>query len=149
MSSALILAYVGVVLMVGVSGLASAVGTARCGMAAVGALKKNGGAFGSYMILSALPGSQGLYGFVGYFMVASKIVAEMSMLTAVGVFGAGLLMAIVCLSSAVMQSKVCANGISAIGGGHNAFGTTMVLAVFPELYAILGLLVLILTAGTL
>ena len=89
MSSALILAYVGVVLMVGVSGLASAVGTARCGMAAVGALKKNGGAFGSYMILSALPGSQGLYGFVGYFMVASKIVAEMSMLTAVGVFGAG------------------------------------------------------------
>ena len=40
-------------------------------------------------------------------------------------------------------------GISAIGGGHNAFGTTMVLAVFPELYAILGLLVLILIAGTL
>ena len=138
MSSALILAYVGVVLMVGVSGLASAVGTARCGMAAVGALKKNGGAFGSYMILSALPGSQGLYGFVGYFMVASKIVAEMSMLTAVGVFGAGLLMAIVCLSSAVMQSKVCANGIAAIGNGNDVMGKTLILAAFPELYAILG-----------
>lgn len=65
MSTALILAYVGVVLMVGVSGLASAVATARCGMAAVGALKKNSGAFGSYMILSALPGSQGLYGYGG------------------------------------------------------------------------------------
>ena len=137
MSSALILAYVGVVLMVGISGLASAVGTARCGMAAVGALKKNGGAFGSYMILSALPGSQGLYGFVGYFMVASKIVADMSMLTAVGVFGAGLLMAIVCLSSAVMQSKVCANGIAAIGNGNDVMGKTLILAAFPELYAIL------------
>ena len=138
MSSALILAYVGVVLMVGVSGLASAVGTARCGMASVGALKKNSGAFGSYMILSALQGSQGLYGFLGYFMVASKIVAEMSMLTAVGVFGAGLLMAIVCLSSAVMQSKVCANGIAAIGNGNDVMGKTLILAAFPELYAILG-----------
>ena len=48
----------------------------------------------------------------------------------------------VCLFSAIRQAKVCANGISAIG-------TTMVLAVFPELYAILGLLVLILTAGAL
>ena len=38
---------------------------------------------------------------------------------------------------------------SAIGAGHNAFGTTMVLAVFPELYAILALLVLILIAGAL
>jgi V/A-type H+-transporting ATPase subunit K len=90
------------------------------------------------MILSALPGSQGLYGFVGYFMVASKIVADMSMLTAVGVFGAGLLMAIVCLSSAVMQSKVCANGIAAIGNGNDVMGKTLILAAFPELYAILG-----------
>ena len=77
MNSALILAYLGVALMVGVSGLASAVATARCGMASVGALKKNGGAFGSYMILSALPGSQGLYGFVGYFMVSGLIAADM------------------------------------------------------------------------
>ena len=64
MNSALILAYVGVALMVGLAGIASAVGTAICGQAAVGAMKKNGGAFGSYMILSALPGSQGLYGFI-------------------------------------------------------------------------------------
>ena len=138
MNSALILAYLGVALMVGVSGLASAVATSRCGMASVGALKKNSGAFGSYMILSALPGSQGLYGFVGYFMVSSLIAADMSMFTAVGIFGAGLLMAIVCLSSALFQSKVCANGITAIGNGNDVFGKTLILAAFPELYAILG-----------
>lgn len=138
MNSALILAYLGVVFMVGISGLASAVGTARCGMASVGALKKNGGAFGSYMILSALPGSQGLYGFVGYFMVASLITPEISMLTAVGIFGAGLLMAIVTLSSSIMQAKVCANGIAAIGNGNDVMGKTLILAAFPELYAILG-----------
>ena len=138
MNSALILAYLGVALMVGVSGLASAVATARCGMAAVGALKKNSGAFGSYMILSALPGSQGLYGFVGYFMVSGLISAEMPMLSAVGIFGAGLLMAIVCLSSALFQAKVCANGIVAIGNGNDVMGKTLILAAFPELYAILG-----------
>ena len=137
MNSALILAYLGVVLMVGVSGLASAVATARCGMASVGALKKNSGAFGSYMILSALPGSQGLYGFVGYFMVSGLISDAMSMLTAVGIFGAGLLMAIVCLSSALFQGKVCANGIAAIGNGHDVMGKTLILGAFPELYAIL------------
>ena len=138
MNSALILAYLGVALRVGVSGLASAVATSRCGMASVGALKKNSGAFGSYMILSALPGSQGLYGFVGYFMVSGLIAADMSMFTAVGIFGAGLLMAIVCLSSALFQSKVCANGITAIGNGNDVFGKTLILAAFPELYAILG-----------
>ena len=138
MNSALILAYLGVALMVGVSGLASAVSTARCGMAAVGALKKNSGAFGSYMILSALPGSQGLYGFVGYFMVSGLIVEGMSMLAGVGIFGAGLLMAIVTLSSAIFQAKVCANGIAAIGNGNDVFGKTLILAAFPELYAILG-----------
>ena len=138
MNAGLILAYLGVVLMVGVSGLASAVATSRCGMAAVGALKKNSGAFGSYMILSALPGSQGLYGFVGYFMVSGLISAEMPMLTAVGIFGAGLLMAIVCLSSALFQAKVCANGIVAIGNGNDVMGKTLILAAFPELYAILG-----------
>ena len=68
-TTALVMAYVGVALMVGLAGIASAVGTAIAGQAAVGAMKKNGGAFGSYLILSALPGSQGLYGFVCFFMV--------------------------------------------------------------------------------
>ena len=138
MTTALIFAYLGVALMVGVSGLASAVATARCGMASVGAMKKNAGAFGSYMILSALPGSQGLYGFVGFFMVKDYIVADMPMMTAVAIFGAGLLMAIVTLSSALFQAKVCANGIVSIGNGNDVMGKTLILAAFPELYAILG-----------
>ena len=68
-TTALVMAYVGVALMVGLAGIASAIGTSIAGQAAVGAMKKNGSAFGSYMILSALPGSQGLYGFVCFFMV--------------------------------------------------------------------------------
>ena len=136
-STALILAYVGVAIMVGLAGIASAVGTSICGQAAVGAMKKNGNAFGSYMILSALPGSQGLYGFVCFFMVQGLLTAEITMLQAAAVFGAGLLVGLVNLMAAYFQSKVCANGIAAVGNGHDVMGKTLILAAFPELYAIL------------
>ena len=136
-STALILAYVGVAIMVGLAGIASAVGTSICGQAAVGAMKKNGNAFGSYMILSALPGSQGLYGFVCFFMVQGLLTAEITMLQAAAVFGAGVLVGIVNLAAAIFQGKVCANGIAAIGNGHAVMGKTLILGAFPELYAIL------------
>lgn len=144
----IVLAYLGVALCVGLSGVGSAYGVTICGNAAIGAYKKNPGASGSYIALAALPSSQGLYGFVGFFMLNGHMnAASGNMLVAAAIFGAGLALGLVALFSAIRQAKVCANGISAIGGGHNAFGTTMVLAVFPELYAILGLLVLILIAG--
>ena len=127
-TTALVMAYVGVALMVGLAGIASAVGTSICGQAAVGAMKKNGGAFGSYMILSALPGSQGLYGFVCFFMVQ---------LQGAAILGAGILVGIVNLAAAIWQAKVCANGIVAVGNGHDVMGKTLILAAFPELYAIL------------
>ena len=147
MNTTLILAYLGVVLMVGVAGIASAVGTAICGQAAVGSMKKNGSAFGSYMILSALPGSQGLYGFVCFFMVQGLISADMSMLQAAAVFGAGLLVGIVNLAAAIYQAKVCASGIVAIGNGHDVMGKTLILAAFPELYAILTVAATFLISG--
>ncbi len=137
MTSALILAYIGVVCMVGLAGIASAIGTSICGQTAVGAMKKNSGAFGSYMILSALPGSQGLYGFVCFFMVQNFLTADISMFQAAAIFGAGLLVGLVNLLAAYYQAKVCANGINAIGNGHDVMGKTLILAAFPELYAIL------------
>lgn len=138
MTTAIILAYIGVAIMVGFSGVASAVGTSICGMTSVGAMKKNPGAFGSYMILSALPGSQGLYGFVSFFMVKGFLTDAITMLQGAAIFGAGILMGMVALLSAYYQGKVCANGIAAIGSGHDVMGKTLILAAFPELYAILG-----------
>ena len=136
-TTALVMAYVGVALMVGLAGIASAIGTSIAGQAAVGAMKKNSGAFGSYMILSALPGSQGLYGFVCFFMVQGLLTADITMFQAAAVFGAGLLVGLVNLMAAYFQAKVCANGIAAIGNGNDVMGKTLILAAFPELYAIL------------
>ena len=139
-TTALVMAYVGVALMVGLAGIASAVGTSICGQAAVGAMKKNGGAFGSYMVLSALPGSQGLYGFVCFFMVTNLyplVGPSTTPAQGAAVLGIGLLVGMVNLLAAVFQGKVCANGIAAIGNGHDVMGKTLILAAFPELYAIL------------
>ncbi|MBE6178057.1 MAG: ATPase [Alistipes sp.] len=130
------MAYIGVALMVGLAGIASAVGTSICGQASVGAMKKNSNAFGSYMILSALPGSQGLYGFVCFFMVQDFLTAP-TMLQGAGILGAGILVGIANLAAAIYQAKVCANGIAAIGNGQDVMGKTLILAAFPELYAIL------------
>ena len=99
-------------------------------------MKKNSNAFGSYMILSALPGSQGLYGFVCFFMVQDFLTAP-TMLQGAGILGAGILVGIANLAAAIYQAKVCANGIAAIGNGQDVMGKTLILAAFPELYAIL------------
>ena len=143
----IVLAYLGIALMVGLSGIGSAYGVTIAGSAAIGALKKNPGASASYIALSALPSTQGLYGFVGYFLLSAYLLPGMEWYTAAAIFGAGLGLGMVGLFSALRQATVCANGITAIGSGHNVFGTTIVLAVFPELYAILGLLVLIFISG--
>jgi len=140
--TAVILAYVGLGLMVALAGIGSAIGVSAGGNATVGALKKNEGAFGSYMLLSALPGTQGLYGFAGFFIINNKIPTLMvdgmlSMYQGVAIFAAGMALGLVGLLSGIKQGSVCANGIAGIGGGYNIFGKTMILAVFPELYAII------------
>ena len=129
-------AYIGIALMVALSGIGSSFGVSYPANAAIGAMKKNKGAFGSYMILTALPGTQGLYGFVCFFLV-QKGLTDPTMVQGAAIFGAGLLVGLVNIAASIYQAKVCANGIAAIGNGHDVMGKTLILAAFPELYAIL------------
>lgn len=74
----IILAYIGIGLMVGLAGVGSAYGCTIAGNATIGALKKTPEAFGNFLALSAMPGTQGIYGFVGFFVLQGRLVAEMS-----------------------------------------------------------------------
>ena len=130
-----ILGYLGWGLMLGLSGIGSAFGTTIAGNAAEGALKKNKEKSSSYMILSALPATQGLYGFVAFLMWMSKdFAADGLKLCAIG-----LVVGVVFLISAIRQGQVCANGIAGIAGGHDVQTNTMIYAALPEFYAILSL----------
>ncbi|MDR2120281.1 MAG: V-type ATP synthase subunit K [Tannerella sp.] len=152
MESNLLLAYAGIAAMLVLSGTGSAYGVTIAGNAAVGALKKNSSAFGNYVVLAALPGTQGLYGFAGYFMfqmIFGVLTPEITAFQSAAVFGGGLTLGLVALFSALRQGSVCANGIAAIGQGHNVFTNTLILAVFPELYAIVALAVVFLIGGAL
>lgn len=153
MTTAVFLAYAGLTLMIALAGIGSAIGVSLGGNATIGALKKNDEAFGSYMLLSALPGTQGLYGFAGFFVIngtlTKEFVANMELWQGMAVLTAGLALGFVGLLSAIRQGQVCANGIAAIGSGYNVFGNTMVLAVFPELYAIIAFAGTFIINGTL
>ncbi len=130
-----ILGYLGLGLMLGLAGIGSAYGTTIAGNASEGALKKNPGKASSYMILSALPATQGLYGFVAFLMWLGKDFATDGAM----LFGVGLAVGLVCLFSGIRQGQVCANGIAGIAQGHDVQTNTMIYAALPEFYAILGL----------
>ncbi len=144
---AITLGYIGLALMMGISGFASAIGTSTAAQAAVGAMKKNPKAFGNYMVLTGLPGTQGLYGFVGFALLNPIMTAETTIFQGAAIFGVGLLTGIACLGSSYYQSRVCANGIAAIGNGHDVMGKTLILAAFPELYSILTIPAIFLVRG--
>ena len=121
--------------MLGLAGVGSSIGTTIAGNAAEGALKVNPEKSGNYMVLSALPATQGIYGFVAFLVWLGKDFATQGAM----LFGVGISVGLVCLLSAIRQGKVCANGIVGISQGHDVFTNTLIYAALPEFYAILGL----------
>jgi len=145
-----LLAYLGLATMVIFSGIGSAIGVTKGGNATIGAYKKNSEAFGSYMLLSALPGTQGLYGFAGFFIMNNLLgsIETVTLVHGSAILAAGLSLGIVSLFSAIKQGSITANGIAGIGSGYDIFGKTLILAVFPELYAIIAFAVTFLISTT-
>ncbi len=132
-----LLGYLGWGLMLGFAGIGSAYGTTIAANAAEGALKKNKEKGSSYMILSALPATQGLYGFVAFLMW--NLLGKDFAVDGFKLFAVGLAVGLVCLFSGIRQGQVCANGIAGIAAGHDVQTNTMIYAALPEFYAILAL----------
>ena len=135
---ATVLGYLGLGLVLALAGIGSSIGTSTAGNAAEGGLKKRPEASGNFMVLSALPATQGIYGFVAFFMLLSKMQAD-PQANGLVIFGVGLCVGLVCMISAMRQGQVCANGIVGISQGHDVFTNTLIYAALPEFYAILGL----------
>ncbi|MFA6894905.1 MAG: V-type ATP synthase subunit K [Bacteroidales bacterium] len=136
----LIIAYAGMAIMLTLSGIGSAMGVTIAGNTAIGSIKKNSDIFGKSMILCALPSTQGLYGFAGFFLMLSSISGlnyEISLGQSLAMAASGIALGFVGYFSALRQANLCANGITEMGNGQDVFSKTMILAVFPELYAIL------------
>ncbi|MBQ9559492.1 MAG: ATPase [Bacteroidaceae bacterium] len=129
-----LLGYLGLGLMLGLAGIGSSYGTTIAGQAAEGALKKDPSKSAGYMVLSALPATQGLYGFIAFMMMAGRVATDGLLL-----FGIGLGVGLACLISGIRQGKICAAGIQGMAQGHDVQTQTMIYAALPEFYAILAL----------
>ena len=130
--------YLGMAIMFTLAAVGSCYGTTIAGNAAVGAMKKNPNAFGNYIILSGLPASQGIMNY---------LTDSVTMLQAAAIFGLGILVGLVNFFSSYRQGQLCANGIAAVGNGHDVGTKTLILAAFPELYGILTVAITFLVTG--
>jgi len=127
----IILAYIGLgFLGLGLSG--SAIGLAIGGSAVTGMRpeRRNNG-----IAVSVLPGTQGLYSFAVGFLCFEALEQEKYLV----VLACGMVTGIACLFSGWWQGTVCAAGIKSINQDKMGMGQAMLLAVFPEFYAILSL----------
>ncbi|MCQ2196571.1 MAG: ATPase [Bacteroidaceae bacterium] len=132
-----ILGYLGLGLMLALSGIGSSYGTTIAGNAAEGALKVNPSKASGYMVLAALPATQGLYGFIAFMMNCGVDLSAGH--NGAMMFGLGIGVGLACLLSAIRQGKVCAAGIQGVAQGHDVQSKTMIYAALPEFYAILAL----------
>lgn len=142
-----ILAGLGLALMIGLSGSGSAIGLVISGSSVIGAIKKRPEAFGSALVAAVMPSTQGIYGFVGFFIYMSKVTPNITLFNASLVFGAGIMLGLAALISAIQQGKVCAASVNAIGSGHNTLGPGLIMGAMPEFYAILALVASIILSG--
>ncbi len=133
-----------------VAGIGSILGVRTVGQASAGLVSENPDIFGKVLILTALPGSQGIYGFLAAVIIANKlgILAGAPIDVSVGmglqVFMAALPVAIGGLLSAIYQGRLAAAGVTIIAKKPDAAGKGVILAAIVETYAVLGLLITIL-----
>ncbi len=131
-------------------GVGSAIGIGYAAQAANGVLSEDPEKFGSLLILVALPGTQGVYGFIGAFMVLQKIgifggeMAALSLQQGLQVFWAAMPVAIAALVSAIWQGKVCTSGVEMVAKRPTEAAKAMIYGILVEFYAVLGLIVTIL-----
>ena len=132
-----------------VPGVGSAKAVGSSGEAAVGVLAEDPSKFGKVLILQALPGTQGIYGLLSWFMIMSQSgilggASNVSWQAGLSFLIAALPIVIVGYLSAIYQGKVSEAGIALIAKRPEESGKAILLAVMVETYAILALLATIL-----
>ncbi len=128
-------------------GVGSAIGIGYAAQAANGVLSEDPEKFGSLLILVALPGTQGFYGFIGAFMVLMKVgilggtLVPLTFQQGLQIFFAALPVAIAGLVSAIWQGKVCTAGVEMVAKRPTEAAKAMIYGILVEMYAVLGLIV--------
>ena len=140
------LAFLGAGLAAGLCCIGSAKGTGMVGEAATGVLTETPEHFSKCLILQVIPGTQGLYGLVIWFMALLQIgvfggnMVDLTVTQGWTIFVACLPMALGGWLSAKFQGRVAAASINIVAKKPNDWSKGIILCVTVEFYAILSLL---------
>ena len=136
------LGLLGAALAAALACIGSAKGTGIAGEAGAGLVSEDPGKSGKVMILQVIPGTQGLYGFVIFFLAYGKVAAAPGISVAQGlqILSACLPIAIGGLLSAIAQGKVAAASINILAKKPDDWSKGMIMCIVVEFYAILCLL---------
>ncbi|MGE5528567.1 MAG: V-type ATP synthase subunit K [Patescibacteria group bacterium] len=136
-----VLAFAGVAAAVIFSGFGSAKGVALAGQVSAGVVAEDPDKFGKTIILTALPGTQGIYGFViAMLIVLFKLPAFRGVVPVDVGFKfllAGLPVGLVGWVSGIWQGRVAAAGVGMVGKRPEEASKGIVYAGMVETYAIL------------
>lgn len=143
-------ALLGAALAAALACIGSAIGTGIAGEAGCGLVSEEPEKSGKVMILQVIPGTQGLYGFVIFFLAYLKIAAATSISVAQGfdLIFACLPVGIGGLLSAIAQGKVAAGSINILAKKPDEWSKGMIMCIVVEFYAILCLLASFLMLNT-
>ena len=137
------LAILGAAIATVLAGVGSAKGVGSAAQTAMGVLSEDSSMFGKMLVLTLLPGTQGLYGFVIFFLAYLKVsgsIATLSVAQGLQVVSACLPIAIGGLLSAIAQGKVAAASINILAKKPDDWSKGMIMCIVVEFYAILCLL---------
>ncbi len=141
------LAYLGAASAVLFAGIGSAKGVGIVGEASAGVITEDPDKFGQLLVLQAIPGTQGIYGFLIGFIIMLQTgmlngtMGTLTEMTGASIFAASLPIAIVGFISAIHQGRVSAAGVGIVAKRPDQVSKAMILAAMVETYAILAFLI--------
>ena len=145
MELGLVFSVIGAVVVIVISGIGSAIGVALAGQAAAGVMTEDPEKFGRLIPLVGIAGTQGFYGFLIGFLVLNKLNLLADQIK-IPTLSQGIQILFICVIvslveaiSAVWQGKVAVSSIGIVAKKPEETGKALVLPIFVEIYAILGL----------
>lgn len=146
----IVFALTGAALAALLAGIGSAIGVGIAGEAAAGVITEDPNKFSKVLVLQLLPGTQGIYGLLIGFITLTQIGImggdpNVSVAKGLLYLAACLPMAFVGLWSAMKQGKASVASIGLVAKRPEQFGKAMIFPAMVETYAILALLISILS----
>lgn len=146
----IMLALIGAVFAASLAGIGSILGVRTAAQASAGVVAEDPDKFGKVLLLTALPGSQGIYGFLAAIIIANSIgllageLVDVTVAQGWQIIVASMPIAFTGLLSGLFQGRVAASAVNIVAKNPDASGKGVILSAIVETYAVLGLLVTIL-----